>query len=144
MGKYNPAEVAAAWEKGLAGAGEKYKRGIMATSVNPMEKAKEAAPRMVENLAESVESGRYARGCDSVTKAQWQQAAMDKGAGRLLTGARAAVPKVAAYANAAKSVYDQIENSVKPMPSNTEGERVEKMLANMRMMSQLKGVGKGR
>lgn len=93
--KANPTDAANAWVTGMQGAGAKYTAGVQAVKVSPGQLASAAASRWAANVAQA--QAKFAQNTAKVTLSSWQEAAVNKGAPRLGTGATAAQPKFAAF-----------------------------------------------
>lgn len=127
------------WKAGMDNAQTAYVRGVQQCSVNPMEEAVKKQDKMKANLIKAIDDGRYAAGCQSVSKSQWQQQTATVGGGRLSSGATAALPKVTAKVQAMVPGMDQLLNTIYAMPNNTPAEREQRQLAWSRGMRALAG-----
>src|SRR5579872_5071757 len=88
----DPATAAAKWAQNLGAAGQAYTAGVQAVTQDPGVAAAAASDRYVAGVQANVNKFRT----NVVTGlANWQQAAVNKGAPRLATGAQAASDKVA-------------------------------------------------
>jgi len=88
-----PQQVAANWSQGMAGATEKIRRGVEAVTESPTEKAVAAIPRMVQGIQMAAANGRIQDGLRRVTLDDWKQSMLQKGVGRVASGAAAAQSK---------------------------------------------------
>ena len=93
--KANPTDAANAWVTGMQGAGAKYTAGVQAVKVAPGQLAASRADLWAQQVANA--KSKFASNVAKVTLSQWQDAAANKGAQRLGTGATAAQPKFAAF-----------------------------------------------
>jgi 1,4-dihydroxy-2-naphthoyl-CoA synthase len=131
------------YTRGLADAGKAYTDGVQGVTKNPAEAAIAAAPKYEKNVMDAIREGRYQRGLEGVTLTGWQQAAK-AGASKLTQSAQTAGAKYAKYAQEAAPVLAQISQQIQAMPNVTEGDADARMLENVRLMRQLKGVNRGR
>lgn len=134
----NPAQVAADWVRGMQNAQEKYVRGVRGVTQAPTAKAAANAQKMVRNLKAVVDDGSYQSRCNAVSLADWQNAAADKGAGRLAEGAEKARPKMDRFFQVQLPTTLRIAEAVRAMPNNTEAERDQRMLTQIREMRKNK------
>jgi len=93
--KANPTDAAQAWVNGMQGAGAKYTAGVNSVKVAPGQVAASRAELWAQNVAAAKQ--KFASNVAKVSLAQWQEAAANKGAQRLGTGATQAQPKFAAF-----------------------------------------------
>ena len=134
----SPSEVAAKWRQNLSNAGPTYKAGVQSVTIAPTQAAKKQADKMVRRLKESVDSGRYAEGCDSVTLPDWQSACIDQGAARLVDGAAHGESNTLRYLEVALPVIHRLAAEVRAMPNSTDAEIEARMLAFRRSMKKFK------
>ena len=87
-----------------------YRKGISATTVNPMQLAAEPAAlqRYQDGVAESVRSGKRARSLLAASAATWKNNALTVGASRLADGAKKASAKLMATYQRLQSVWAQM------------------------------------
>lgn len=93
--KANPTDAAQAWVTGMQGAGTKYTAGVNAVKVAPGQLASARADFWAQQVANA--KSKFSSNVAKVSLADWQSAAINKGAARLGTGASAAQPKFAAF-----------------------------------------------
>lgn len=93
--KANATDAAQAWVTAMQSAGPKYTAGVNAVKVAPGQMAAAAAPLWAANVAAA--QPKFAANVAKVTLSDWQSAAVNKGSGRLGTGATQAQPKMAAF-----------------------------------------------
>ncbi len=93
--KANPTDAANAWVTGMQGAGTKYIAGVQSVKVAPGQVAASRADLWAQNVANA--KSKFAANVAKISLGQWQEAAANKGAQRLGSGATAAQPKFAAF-----------------------------------------------
>jgi len=89
------ASATAAWEAGLSGARQKYIDGVNSVTTAPGAAAAAQAGVWASNTAAA--QSKFARNVGAVSLGTWQQAAANKGADRLASGAAAGAPKMGAF-----------------------------------------------
>lgn len=106
------AAVAAEWAARLGQSTAKIEAGIRAVSTPPGAAAARQATTWQQNTANSVD--KWKRRVGAVTLQEWQDAAVNKGVGRIGAGAQAAVPKMQAFLQAFLPFQEGIVNSLPP------------------------------
>lgn len=98
------AAIAAAWQKGMAGAGQAYTAGTAGTNKNPMALAAAQADKAAANYAASVSSGQWANALNAVPVSAWK-AGCAAGASRLASGAAKGLQKYTTAIQALQPTY---------------------------------------
>ena len=130
----NTAAILEKWKRNAAAATEDMKRGAMAVTESPTIKAARSVDKMVRNLQDSVASGRYANACNKVSVTDWQNAYVNKGL-RNFTNGVANISPAAQKAMADQQQYaEQVKNELASMPTDTEAQADQKMLAAVAKM----------
>jgi hypothetical protein len=93
MGMPSAAEVAEKWARRLKAATPDIQAGIKRVSEAPGVKAAKQQNVMLQNLQESVSSGKWAAKVSKVSLQDWQAAAINKGTGRIAAGVDGAKDK---------------------------------------------------
>lgn len=131
------AQVGEKWSRSMAGASENYKQGVMAVNESPTEKAAQAADRYVMGVQQSVDSGRFQARLRRITLQDWKSAAINKGAGRLATGAAQAKEK---YTQSMGNLLPYIAQGVAQLPARgTLEQNLQRMMQMATYMAQYKG-----
>lgn len=86
----SPAQIAANWASGMANSTEKMRNGINAVTEAPTAKAARAVDRMVAGVQRAAAEGKIQAGLEAVTLEDWKRAMLDKGLGRVASGAQGA------------------------------------------------------
>ena len=116
MPKITPKEAADKWARRTAAAVPDYTAGILRVTESPMEAAAEAAEKMLQNLLEAVQSGRWARSLKKVSLAEWKEATTKKGSARLAQGVQGATKKQEDYYNEVFPYLETIQAEIAAMP----------------------------
>lgn len=88
----NPSDAAARWVQNFGASGAKWTAGVQAVTVAPGQAAARQKNLWAQNTAAAID--RFAANSAAVSLQQWQQVTVDKGQGRLMSGATAAQSKV--------------------------------------------------
>lgn len=134
MARVNPAEYAEKWARRTSQASEDYRKGIERTTESPMEKAAAAQDKMLANLIESVNSGKWARALRNVTIAEWKDGALRKGVQRIAAGVQNATEKQRQMAQRLLETVDRGLSEIEQMPSTTFEDRKARANAWMDFM----------
>jgi hypothetical protein len=110
--KANPTDAAQAWVTGMNGAGAKYAAGVQAVKVAPGSVAASRSDLWAQNVANA--KAKFAANVAKVTLAAWQDAAVNKGAPRLGTGATQAQAKFATFMG---NFLPKLANLVQSLPA---------------------------
>lgn len=135
----NAAMIAQKWASRAGGAGDAYKAGVDQVSVSPTEKAAQAKDKYLQNVQKAASEGRYESGLRRVSLADWQRASKEKGVANYQNGIRAGTAKMQTFLSKFLPEVDRIKQEIAGMPSATDADMEQRMLANMRKMRELKG-----
>lgn len=108
----NPADAAQKWAQNLGAAGTAYTAGVQAVQQAPGQLAANASDRYLAGVQAGVT--KFKANTAAVSLADWQNAAVTKGAPRLATGATAAQPKFANVLTQLFPYIEQVRNSLPP------------------------------
>jgi hypothetical protein len=106
------ADAAAKWSQNLGASVNRYTAGVQAVTQAPGAAAAAAVDRYVAGVQAGTQ--KFVANSQAVTLGQWQQAAVNKGAQRLASGATAAQPKMASVFN---SLFPFIAQTVGSLPA---------------------------
>jgi hypothetical protein len=110
--KANPTDAANAWVTGMNGAGAKYTAGVQAVKVAPGQVAAARSDLWAQNVANA--KSKFATNVAKVSLGAWQEAAVNKGAARLGSGATQAQPKFAQFMT---NFLPQLSGIVQSLPA---------------------------
>lgn len=141
MAKVTPAEYAEKWKRRLSGSTEDIRRGVNKVTQAPGQSAAAAQDRMLAGVNDAVTSGRWARKTAAVTLEQWKGAALEKGLGRIASGATAAESKMARTAQTLLPAVDAAAAAARSMPKGTIEDSIARAGEFMRRMRAFKDNG---
>jgi len=110
--------------------------GIERVSVAPTKQAAAKKNKMIQNLTEAVNSGKWEAGLNRVSLEDWKAQAINKGIGRIAAGIDGSMPKVTAFAEKLIAYENSLLNSVDKMPDLTLEDSISRMTAWARGMSK--------
>lgn len=135
----NPQNVAAKWSQNLGSAGQAYSDGVKAVSVSPGQSALANAQAYLNGVMQSFNNGTYQKGLQSFSLQDWQNAAINKGAQRLSSGASTAKSKMQSFFSAYIPQLQSIQSQVDGMPNDTYEARKARANFVMDSLHALKG-----
>ena len=137
-------EATARLVQGAQAAVGRYVEGIRKTDVNPMERAATKAAKAAAGYADSISSGRWARGLMSATKEEWVAGATAGGGSAYTSGIQAKTAKIARKLGPALDATYNVADRVASMPTDTVQQRIAKSVAYQQQRyeaSRTKGMG---
>lgn len=134
----SPQQAAANWARGMTGAGDKAKAGVMALQVSPTELAAQAVPRMVQGVMEAANSGKTAANLRAVSLQSWQKSYVEKGLPIMGSRASQAQPKVAAFMGQFLPFLQSNVDQLKSMPRGDLGQNIQRAVFMMESNAKFK------
>jgi len=107
------ADASKSWAAGMASSTDKIKRGIMAVTESPTEKAANAVDRQVQGVIRAAQSGKTAGSLRRVSLQEWKDAAIQKGLNRIGAGATQAQGK---FTNFMSQFLPFLQQGVQSLP----------------------------
>lgn len=135
----SPDEVVKKWSRNLQNSKESIKAGVQAVQVSPTAKAAMKADKYVAGVERAVESGKYQKALQEVTLGDWQQAMIGKGLDRIAQGVKSAEPAYAQFMSQWLPFVEGVSAAIDQMPNDTEDQRDQRMLENVRRLRQFRG-----
>jgi hypothetical protein len=115
----NPQQVASKWARNLGASTQDITDGVNAVTTSPTQAAAAQQAAMLQKLTAAVNNGKWARGLNRVSLADWKTAMISKGVQRVASGAQTAEPKMAKFMTDFLPVAQQVSQQVKAMPKLT-------------------------
>ncbi|HEV2257522.1 MAG TPA: hypothetical protein VGS06_30690 [Streptosporangiaceae bacterium] len=112
MAMPSPNDAAAKWAQNLGAAQTRYTAGVQAVTTAPGQLAAQASDRYISGVQQSLP--KFVANSQAVTLQAWQQATVNKGAGRLASGATAAQPKMQSVFTQLFPYIAQVQGSLPP------------------------------
>lgn len=132
----NPTRVAEKWVRNLSGSTTEIRDGVQAVTESPTAKAADQAEKYRLNVNAAVDSGKYANRLRSVSLEQWKQATLDKGIGRIATGAAAAEGDFADFMGELIPFQEGLQRQIDAMPDTTLEDAIARQAAWTRGMAE--------
>ncbi len=138
MAKLTAAEVQEKHARRLKGSTEDIRRGIDRVTESPTLKAAAKKDKMLANLTESVNNGKWEAGLKRVTLEEWKKKARDKGVNRIAAGIDDAKEKTTAFFEKLLPHVDKGQEKIKNMPDITLDDNIGRMTEFVRHMATFK------
>lgn len=136
MAKMDAKDFAEKWQKNMAASTAYISKGIDRVSESPMEKAAAKQEKMINNLTEAVNKGKWKRGLESVSLDDWKKKFKDQGVARIAGGATAAMPKMQRFADQLLPFQDNLQRKIKNMADTSFEDRVNRATEWIRGMHE--------
>jgi len=134
--KITPEEFADKHARRLKGAIEDIRTGVMKVTEAPTAKAAAKEQKMIQNLQQAVQSGKWGSRLRAVTLEQWQAQIINKGLGRVASGVDEAKDKVTKFASQLLPYEADLKSKVDKMPDLTIEDSIARATAWIRGMSK--------
>lgn len=136
MAKVDASAYADKWSRRLKAATPDIQAGIKRVTQAPGAKAAAQAQVMLNNLAARVNDGTWAKAVGSVSLADWQNAALNKGVQRISAGVDSAQGKVQAMAGKLLAAVDGAVSVVNQTPRGDLQSNIGRAVTFMNEMSK--------
>ena len=136
MPRVNANEFAEKWARRTAGAVQDYISGVERVSQAPGEKAAAKQAKLLQNITQAIQSGKWASRVRAVTLEQWKAAVREKGQSRIASGVQAAKSNVQAFAEQLLSYEAALQSKIQSMPDMTLEDSVNRAATWIREMAK--------
>lgn len=136
--KTNPQEYTEKWARNTQNARQDYEAGVRRVTEAPGVKAAKSKDKLVQGFMDAVNSGRWEANVASVSLADWQKKAVEKGAARLSDGVQGAIGKVEEIARINLANIEAATDQVRRMSSTSFQDRVSRMVKYAELMHDKK------
>lgn len=134
--KLSPDEYVAKHAQRTKAAVPDYTAGVQKVTSSPTAAAAAKQQKMVANLTEAVNSGKWKNGLMRVSLEDWKNAATNKGAGRIAAGVDGAAGKVLSFAQQLLPYEQTLQDTVNKLPDLTLEDSVNRASAWIRGMGK--------
>lgn len=136
MAGANTAAILAKYKRNSQAASEDYVAGIQAVTVSPTQKAAAAVDKYARGVQNAVTSGSFVAGCNSVSLAEWQHAAMNKGKKNYQNGVANLSQKAMKNMADQQNYAAQVKAEIAAMPNDSEADADARQAAAVAKMRQ--------
>jgi hypothetical protein len=134
----NPQDVANKWAARLASATDAIRQGVQSVTVSPTQKAAQRTDSYLSGVQRAVTSGKYQRGLQRVSLADWQNAMLNKGLPRVASGAAAAKDKMTAFMSKFLPYVDGLQAKLANQPRGDLSQNIARMVTAVEYMAAFK------
>lgn len=138
MTRLTPSEAQQKHNTRTKNALEDMKKGVARVTESPMAKAADSQEKMLMNLTDAINSGRWAKSLRGVSLEEWKSKMINKGANRVPAGLDAAASKTQKFYEEFFPVVDAAKAEVDRMPSMTLEDNINRMTTYVRKIAQFK------
>lgn len=133
------AQVAAKWSQNLANSQQSIKDGVNGVQTSPTALAAANPQGYLQGVQNAVANGTWAAGLNRVSLQDWKNAMLNKGLGRVATGAAQAQPKVqAAMGPLLQFIYDTRDQINSANPRGSLQQNIQRSVAMQQAMAGYK------
>ena len=136
MAKVTAQQYADKWGRRLKGATTDIRNGVERVTEAPGAKAARQSDKMLAGIQAAIADGRWQRAVAGVSLDEWKTATLDKGIGRIAAGVDSAMSKQIVMAEKLLAAVDSVTSTVDNMPDTTLEDRINRMVAFARGMSE--------
>lgn len=141
MARVTPQQAREKHARNLKAASQDITNGVNAVTVAPGQQAAAKQNKMLNNLTEAVNSGKWARRVASVPLQEWQQKMLTKGLPRISSGVDAAAGKIEAFFGELLPYQDTLKQQISTMPDLTLDDNIQRMVKFVSGMSKFRRNG---
>jgi len=134
--KLTPEQFAEKHARRLKGSTEDIRQGVQRVSVAPTLQAAAKQDKMLQNLTDAVQSGKWARGLKRVTLEEWKEKTLSKGIGRIAAGVDAAHDKMVSFGGQLLEYEATLQREVEGMNDLTLEDSISRMTHWVRGMAK--------
>lgn len=137
----DPKQVAEKWVRRTQAATQDMINGVNNVTKNPAEQAIAKEQKLVTNWNNSIQSGKWKRGMQTVSLDSWKQSMIQKGAPRVSAGVQTAQSKQEAFYSELLPYQDAMQSKLSTMPDITLEDSINKAVEWMRGMAKFRRRG---
>ena len=138
MARVTPEEFQEKHARRLKGSLQDIQKGVERITVSPTEQAAKKKDKMLQNIQEAVNSGKWERNLRKITLEDWRHKMVTKGLPRISTGIDGAADKVRDFASQLLPHIDAGKQIVAQMPDLTLDDSLNRMTSYVRHMAKFK------
>lgn len=143
MATKDPKSIGEKWVRRTQAATQDMVNGVNAVTVNPAQQAIAKEQKLLNNVTQAIQSGKWRRGMQTVTLEGWKASMVQKGAPRVAAGAQSSQGKMEQFYSELLPYQEQLQTKLNAMPDLTLEDSINKMVTWTRGMSNFKRRGQG-
>jgi hypothetical protein len=141
MAPKDPKAIAEKFVRRAQSATQDMITGVNNVTINPAQQAFAKEQKLLNNVTQAIQSGKWRRGMQTVTLESWKQSMVQKGAPRVAAGVQAAQPKMEAFYSELLPYQEQLQTKLGSMPDLTLEDSINRATTWMRGMANFKRRG---
>jgi len=141
MAPKDPKAVAEKWVRRSQAATQDMVNGVNAVTTNPAQQAIAKEQKLLQNVTQAIQSGKWRRGMQTVTLESWKASMVQKGAPRVSAGVQAAQSKQEGFYSELLPYQEQLQSKLSGMPDLTLEDSINRAVTWMRGMNSFKRRG---
>jgi len=138
MARVNATQYAEKWGRNLKNSTQDIRQGVERVTTAPGAQAAKKSAKYLEGIQRAVANGTWQKNVAAVTLQDWQEKTINKGIGRISAGVDGAQTKQVAMAEKLLAAVDSVKAKVDGMADTTLDDRLNRMVAFARGMSEKK------
>jgi len=138
MPKVTPQQAREKHARNLKASTQFIAEQVNKVTVAPGVEAAKKQDKMLTNITQAINSGRWARRVASVPLATWQQSMITKGIPRISQGVDAAAGKIEGFFSEFFPHLEKMQSEIKAMPDLTLEDNIQRAVFAMRRASEFK------
>lgn len=129
-------DVAEKWVRNIGAATDSIRKGVQAVTEAPTAAAARSADLWQSRVTSDQAKQKFVRNLQRVTLEDWRSAMLNKGVGRVATGAQASRAKFEAFMAQFLPFVQNIAARVRSMPKATLEDRIQRAIAQIRGVAE--------
>ncbi len=134
--KITPEEFAEKHARRLKASVQDIRTGVERVTESPTAKAAAKQDKMLQNITQAVQSGKWAARLKAVSLEEWKDKTINKGIGRIAAGVDGAYEKQVQFASELLPFQEQLSSKISTMPDLTLEDSVARATAWIRGMAK--------
>lgn len=136
MAKLTAEQIFDKYSRRIKSATQDMELGVRNVTKSPMEAAAAKAEKWINSLQESFAKGNWQRALKNITLADWQNAMITKGIGRVAAGVDQSKPKYIAFMTQLLAYQETVMAEIDKMPDNNLEDSIARQNHWTRRMAQ--------
>lgn len=129
------------WVRNLSGATQEIRQGVQGVTESPTAKAADQQAKYLFNVQRAVESGKYASRLRGVSLEDWKSKTLEKGIGRIASGAAAAQDDFQDFMQELIPFQAELKGRIDVMPDTSLEDSIARQAAWTRGMAEFQRTG---
>lgn len=136
--RFTASEMSEKWQRNTSAATGDYIKGVQKVTEAPGAKAVKKQAKLKENFNKAVDSGKWAERTGAVGLEEWRDETVTKGGQNFATGVSLGRKKRESFDEQFATFLDTHVQAMDQMADDTEAQREQKMIENVRRMRKFR------